>query len=233
MNLELFEKELKKLNITLSKEQKNQLEKYYEMLVEYNKVMNLTGITEKEEVYLKHFYDSITIARVINLEEQENLCDIGTGAGFPGLVLKIVYPHLKVTLVDSLNKRLEFLKIVIKELKLEEVVTAHARAEKYGITNREIYDVVTARAVASTSVLLEYSASLIKLGKYFIAMKGKLLPEEKFDTAQKELNLELISEEKFKLPLENSERTLLKFEKKKKTPEKYPRKNAEIKKNNL
>jgi len=233
MNLEIFEEELKKININLTDTQKYQLNKYYELLVEYNKVMNLTGITEKEEVYLKHFYDSLSISKIIDIDSQENLCDIGTGAGFPGLVLKIVYPNLKVMLVDSLNKRIRFLKIVIDELELKDIEAEHARAEEYGIKHREVYDIVTARAVASTSVLLEYGAPLIKTGKYFIAMKGNLSSDEKYDNASKELKMELEAELKFKLPLEKSERTLLKFVKTEKTPRTYPRKNAEIKKNNL
>jgi len=233
MNIELFEKELEKIHIRLSENQKKQLERYYELLVEYNKVMNLTGIIEKEEVYLKHFYDSLSVAKILDFTSQEYLCDIGTGAGFPGIVLKITFPNLKVTLVDSLNKRIEFLRVVIKELDLKEIEAVHARIEEYGITNREIYDVVVARAVARTSVLLEYSASLIKVGKYFIAMKGNLSPDEKYDNAIKQLNLKLVAEERFKLPLEASDRTLLKFEKKAPTPKKYPRKNSEIKKSNL
>ena len=115
MNLNSFIEALKELNITLTDQQLNELEQYYELLVEYNKVMNLTGITEKEEVYLKHFYDSLTICRVIDLSKVNTLCDIGTGAGFPGLVLKIVFPNLKVTLVDSLQKRINFLNVVIEK----------------------------------------------------------------------------------------------------------------------
>ena len=121
MNIDLFKEELKKLKIELNDIQLQQLHKYFELLVKYNKVMNLTGITEENEVYLKHFYDSVTLARVIDLNSVSSLCDIGTGAGFPGMVLKIIYPNLDVTLVDSLNKRIEFLKVVIKELGLSKI----------------------------------------------------------------------------------------------------------------
>ena len=233
MNFEMFEQELKNLNIEITEEQQKQLEDYYELIVEYNKVMNLTGITDYEEVYLKHFYDSLTIVRVIDLEEQASLCDMGTGAGLPGIVLKIVFPKLKVTLVDSLNKRIEFLKIVIGKLQLEGIEAIHGRIEEYGINNRERFDVVTARAVAATNVLLEFAAPLVNVGKYFIAMKGNISETEKYDTALVALGFSLEKEERFILPIENSHRTLLKFKKKIKTSLRYPRPFAEIKKKPL
>ncbi len=155
MTISEFIEELKKLNIEPTEEQLNQLNKYYELIVEYNKVMNLTGITEKEQVCLKHFYDSLTIAKVIDLNKEETLCDIGTGAGFPGIVLKILFPNLKITLIDSLNKRIEFLKIVIKELNLNNIEAIHTRAEEYAKDNIEKFDVVTSRAVAPLNILLE------------------------------------------------------------------------------
>ncbi len=230
MNLNLFIYELGKLNIKPTTDQLKKLHRYYELLVEYNKVMNLTGITEEEEVYLKHFYDSLTIARVIDLNNIDSLCDIGTGAGFPGMVLKIMYPSLKVTLVDSLNKRIEFLKKVIKELNLDQIDAIHARAEEYALKNRELFDVVTARAVASLNMLVEYSLPLVKVNGYFIAMKGK---NEEANEAIKTLfsKLELVDE--FLLPIENSARTLIKIKKEAKTKLKYPRKFADIKKHPL
>jgi len=233
MNLDMFVTELSKLNIELTELQKKQLAEYYDLIVEYNKVMNLTGITEREEVYLKHFYDSLTIAKVIDLKKEKSLCDIGTGAGLPGVVLKIVFPNLRVTLVDSLNKRVEFLKIVIGKLQLQEIEAIHERIEEYGIKNREIFDVVTARAVASTNVLLEFATPLVKIGKYFIAMKGNILENEKYDSALRTLGIALEKEERFILPIENSNRTLLKFKKEIKTNRKYPRVFAEIKRNPL
>ena len=231
MNLDLFKEELKKLKIELNDIQLQQLHKYFELLVKYNKVMNLTGITEENEVYLKHFYDSVTLARVIDLNSVSSLCDIGTGAGFPGMVLKIIYPNLDVTLVDSLNKRIEFLKVVIKELGLTKIEAIHARAEEYAINNREKYDIVTARAVASLNVLLEYSIPLVKVNGYFIAMKGKM--EEDASNALKSLSSKVELIDNFLLPIENSNRTLVKVKKEAKTASRFPRKFAEIKKKPL
>lgn len=233
MNLNSFIEELSTLKITLSDLQLSNLEKYYELLIEYNKVMNLTGITEKEEVYLKHFYDSLTIVKAIDLNSVESLCDIGTGAGFPGLVLKIVFPKLNVTLIDSLNKRIKFLNKVIDELKLEGISAIHYRIEEYGIDNREKFDVVTARAVAPTNILLEYAIPLVKVGGYFIPLKGRIDNEPSYEHASQELNCSLEDSIIFSLPFENSSRTILKFKKNEKTSKKYPRKNSDIKKRPL
>ena len=228
-----FIKALNNINVTLTQIQLDQLNKYYELLVEYNKVMNLTGITEKEEVYLKHFYDSLTIIKIIDLNNMDSLCDIGTGAGFPGLVLKIVFPNLKITLLDSLNKRIEFLKIVINELGLKDIEVIHTRAEEYAINNRNKFDITTARAVAHTSILLEYAIPLTKINGYFIPLKGNMDNElNEIDNAIKELNVELIDKKEFKLPIEESNRTILLF-KKIKDNKKYPRKYSEIKKKRL
>ena len=191
MNLNDFLDELKKISIFPTPHQLNQLEKYYELLTEYNKVMNLTGITKKEEVYLKHFYDSLTLCKVISLDGFFTLCDIGTGAGFPGLVLKIIFPNLKVILVDCLNKRIKFLNKVIKELNLVNIETVHARIEDYGKTNREKYDIVTARAVAPLNILLEYAIPIVKINGYFIPLKGKLDNEPDFNKAIKKLNCKI------------------------------------------
>lgn len=229
MNLSLFLEELKKINIEPTELQLEQLHHYFELLVEYNKVMNLTGITEENDVYLKHFYDSATLVRAIDLNNVSSLCDIGTGAGFPGMVLKILYPNLDVTLVDSLNKRIEFLKVVIKELGLTGIDAIHARAEEYAVSNREKFDVVTARAVASLNILLEYSIPLVKVGGYFIAMKGKM-EEESSEKALKILSSKIESIDNFLLPVENSNRTLIKVKKEEKTNKKYPRKFSEMKK---
>lgn len=232
MNLSLFLDELKKLNINPNEKQLDQLHKYFELLVEYNKVMNLTGITEEEEVYLKHFYDSITLVRVVDLNNVSSLCDIGTGAGFPGIVLKIIFPELEVTLVDSLNKRIEFLKIVINELGLNKIEAIHARAEEYAIKNKEKFDVVTARAVAALNILLEYSIPLVKVNGYFVAMKGKSESEDA-NNALKLLSSKIEIIDNFLLPVEKSNRTLIKVKKEAKTSSKYPRKFADIKKKPL
>ena len=226
MNQDRFILELSKLNINITDLQLKQLEKYYELLIEYNKIMNLTGITLKEDVYLKHFYDSLTIAKVIDLNQYKTLCDVGTGAGFPGLVLKIIYPNLKVTLLDSLNKRLNFLDIVIKELNLKDIETVHSRAEEY---NKQ-FDITVARAVAPLNILLEYCIPLTKINGYFIAMKGK---NEEATNALKELNSEIIETNSFLLPVEQSNRTIIKIKKIKETNKKFPRKYSEIKKRPL
>ena len=234
MNQNKFKEELKKINIEITDKQLEQLEIYYELLIEYNKVMNLTGITEKDQVYLKHFYDSLTIAKIIDITKEETLCDIGTGAGFPGMVLKIIFPNLKVTLVDSLNKRIEFLKVVKEKLKLTNIEIIHSRIEDYAKDNREKFDIVTSRAVANLSILLEYAIPLVKVNKYFIAMKGNAKEEiEESKNAFKVLNSYIEKSLEFKLPIENSQRNLIKIKKISITNKKYPRKDSEIKKKKL
>lgn len=231
MNLNEFIEELKKLNIELDQDKFNKLEIYYNLLIEYNKVMNLTGITEKDQVYLKHFYDSLTICKVIDLNKNYTLCDMGTGAGFPGIVLKIIFPNLKITLVDSLNKRINFLNIVIEKLNLKDIETVSSRIEEYGKTNREMFDIVTARAVASLNILLEYAFPILKKDGYFIPMKAVI--EENYKNALNILKGKVIKEEKFILPFEESHRTILLIQKIEKTNIKYPRNYSKIKKNPL
>ena len=229
-----FIQELSKIHIMPTKLQLKQLEKYYELLVEWNKVMNLTGITEKNQVYLKHFYDSATLASVIDFNKEESLCDVGTGAGFPGIVIKILFPNLKVVLIDSLQKRVNFLNQVVKELDLKNIAVYHARAEEFAQNHREEYDVVTARAVASLPVLLEYCVPLVKVGKYFVPMKASIEEEMIISSnAIEVLKVEVEELKKFELPLEKSQRTILKLRKIEKTSKKYPRKYSEIKKRPL
>lgn len=231
MNKEQFKEELKKLNITLTKTQENQLEEYYNLLIEENKKINLTTITKKEDVYLKHFYDSLTIIKVIDLTKKETLIDIGTGAGFPGLVLKIVFPNLKVTLLDSLNKRINFLNKVIEKLNLTNIKTVNSRIETY---QQETFDIVTSRAVSKINILLELSCQLVKKEGFLILLKANALEELKASkNSLDKLNFKLIKKEEFLLPIENSLRTILKFQKIKATPNKYPRNFAKIKKNPL
>ena len=222
---------VKELGIDLTEEMLTNLNTYYELLVGWNEKMNLTAITNKKDVYLKHFYDSLTLCEVTNLNKESSLCDIGTGAGFPGLVLKICFPHLKVTLLDSLNKRLIFLKEVIDTLGLKDVTLIHERAEEYALKNREVFDVVTARAVASLNILLEYSIPLVKENKYFIALKGK--EENTNSNALNILKAKIIDTKVITLPYEESTRTIIKVQKKEKTPLKYPRRYSEIKKKPL
>ena len=159
MNKEVFIEELNKLNINITDKQLKQLDAYYNLLIEENKKYNLTSITKEEDVYLKHFYDSLTITKIIDLNK-ESLCDIGTGAGFPGIVLKILFPNLKVTLLDSTLKKCNFLKLAIEELNLTDIEVINERAEIYSKKEREKYDIVTSRAVAPLKHLLEYSVPL-------------------------------------------------------------------------
>ena len=233
MDQNRFIEELQKLNISPTLDQLKQLEKYYELLIEYNKVMNLTSITNKEDVYLKHFYDSLTLSKIIDLNKKLELCDIGTGAGFPGLVLKIIFPNLKITLVDCLNKRINFLNNVIEELKLEDIKTIHARIEDYGKDNREQFDIVTARAVAPLNILLEYSIPIVKVNGYFIPLKGNLDNEVNYNKALIKLKCTIEKKEIFKLPIENSHREILLIKKNKKTNKIFPRHNNQIKNNPL
>ena len=213
MNKNDFLEEINKLGINLTNKQEEDLEKYYNLLIEENKKINLTTITNKEEVYLKHYYDSLTIIKVIDLTKNLSIIDIGTGAGFPGLVLKIVFPNLKITLLDAQEKRIKFLNKVIKELNLKNIKTVHSRIEDY---KEEKFDIVTSRAVAKTNILLELSCQLLKTNGYFIFLKSNIDQElEESKNALKILNLKLIKKEEFYLPKENSKRTILKIKKEK------------------
>lgn len=232
MNLDEFKVEVEKLGIKVTDDEINKLEKYALLLKEWNEKINLTAITEKEQVFLKHFYDSLTLVKIIDLTKVDSLCDLGTGAGFPGVVLKIFFPNLKLTLVDALNKRINFLDIVVKELNLENVTLVHSRAEEYGKDHRELFDVVTARALSSFPILLEYSASLLKVHGHLIAMRG-LNDSFAGINALKVLNLKINNILEFKLPFEESNRTLVDVVKIDKTSLKYPRRYAEIKKKTL
>ena len=172
--MDKFDEELKKLGITLTSMQKEQFDRYYELLVEWNKVMNLTGITEYDEVNLKHFTDSLTIVRLTDMTKISTLIDVGTGAGFPGIPIKIVFPHIKVVLLDSLNKRLKFLNTVIDELNLESVQTLHGRAEDHArnAEYREKFDLCVSRAVANLSTLSEYCLPFVRKGGFLLSYKG-------------------------------------------------------------
>lgn len=206
MNKEEFIKSVEELNIKLSDKQMNQLDKFYKLLIEWNEKINLTRITEEEEVYLKHFYDSLTIVKEVDLKAKETLCDVGTGAGFPGIVLKIVFPHLKITLVDSLLKRVNYLNSIIKELELENINAIHSRGEDF----KEKFDVVTARAVANIEKLLNFTMHLVAKDGVFVAMKGNV-DEELTDEVIKKINrkYQLVTINKFYLPKENSHRSLV------------------------
>ena len=206
MNKEEFITAIKDLGIELTEYQLNQLDKFYKLLIDWNNKINLTRIVEEEEVYLKHFYDSLTIAKVVDLKEKETLCDVGTGAGFPGVVLKIVYPNLKVTLVDSLLKRVNYLNEIIKDLELTDIEAIHVRGEDF----KGNFDVVTSRAVANIEKLLDYTMHLVNKNGVFIAMKGNI-DNELTDDIKRKIEKKYIIEriEKFTLPKEKSQRSIL------------------------
>ena len=178
--IENFLKDAEQFNICLSQQQVDQFVKYYELLVEWNSFMNLTGITEFSEVLKKHFIDSISIFSYVNQNSISSLIDVGTGAGFPGLPLKIVCPELKVTLLDSLDKRIKFLNCVIDELELQNITAIHGRAEDYAsnMEHREFYDMAVSRAVANLSTLSEYCLPFVKKDGIFVSYKSETLEEE-------------------------------------------------------
>ncbi len=224
--IEEFEKYLKKMQIKFSEEQYNQFYRYMNLLIEWNKKINLTAIIEPKEIILKHFVDSLTIAKYI--EENKKVADVGTGAGFPGIPLKIYRKDLKITLIDSLNKRLNFLNEVISELELKEIYTVHGRAEELGQNKeyREKFDIVTSRAVANLSTLSEYLIPFIKKDGKCIYMKTLELDEE-LEKAKKAINIlggKIIKTDKFYLPESEIGRSIVVVEKEKQTPIKYPRK---------
>lgn len=232
MTPQQFYDQLKEFGVELSDQQKWQLHRYYELLVEWNEKMNLTGITEENEVYLKHFYDSLLAFLMFSdIHNCQTLCDVGSGAGFPALPVKIVYPHLKMDLVDSLGKRVNFLNHVIAETKLENIKAYHSRAEEYTARNREQFDIVTARAVARLNVLAELCVPLVKEGGYFISLKGQTGDEELAESkkALDTLGVNIIEVKHIELPEEAGSRTNIYTKKYKKTPNKYPRAYGQIK----
>ncbi|SIT87053.1 16S rRNA (guanine(527)-N(7))-methyltransferase RsmG [Edaphobacillus lindanitolerans] len=228
MNEEQFLRHLAERGIELSEEQIRQFRRYYELLVEWNEKMNLTAITDRDQVYLKHFLDSVSVAFRTPFDGKLTVCDVGAGAGFPSIPLKICFPELRVTIIDSLNKRITFLNELGTELGLDGVRFVHARAEEAGRNPefREAFDVVTARAVARLPVLAELCLPLVKEGGRFISMKAAAA-EEELDEAQfavKTLGGRLSDSYSFLLPVEESERNIFVFDKVAKTPKKYPRK---------
>lgn len=224
---EQFVGRLEERGIVLS-QQLDQFESYYRELVSWNEKMNLTGITERELVYTKHFYDSLSLSFFVDMQAVERMADIGSGAGFPGIPLKIAFPHLKLTIVDSLSKRISFLKHVCDELKLEGVELIHGRAEDIArqTSHRDSYDLVTARAVARMALLNEFCLPFVRKDGIFAAMKGsdptEELSEAKFSL--KELRGQLEKVEPFSLPIEDSARHIIFIRKTGATPAKYPRK---------
>lgn len=227
----------KKMDFEISEEQLNQFQLYYEYLIEMNQVMNLTAITEEKEVVLKHFIDSISVLNYFKFSEQSKIIDVGTGAGFPGIPLAILLPNAKFTLMDSLNKRVNFLKNVVNLCKLSNVECIHSRAEELGskLEYREQYDICLSRAVANLSVLLEYCIPFVKVGGFFISYKSLLANEELIEAknAQSLLSCHLKDNITFQIPDTDYKRCFLFFEKDGKLNKKYPRQNGVPKKNPL
>lgn len=228
MNPEAFRKALENESLPINSKKMDQYHKYFVLLEEWNEKINLTAITEEEEVYLKHFYDSLTLAKHVEIADKKlTLCDVGSGAGFPSIPLKILFPEIEITIVDSLKKRINFLELLVKELGLENVHLYHARAEDFGQDKkfRSSFDLVTARAVARLSVLSEFCLPITKEQGIFAAMKGSQGEEELADAkkAIQTLGGKLNRVERFELPHDAGERTIVLIDKVKKTPNKYPR----------
>lgn len=224
----ILENRLNALSIEIDKRQAEQFQMFYELLIEWNKVMNLTAITEYAEVVEKHFLDSLCLKDVLNLDQVETVIDIGTGAGFPGIPLKIVYPHLKITLLDSLQKRVKFLNEVIEKLELEDIEAIHGRAEEIAKKEnyRERYELCVSRAVANLSTLSEYCIPFVKTDGFFISYKSGDIDEEviKSKKAATVLGGKIENTVKFQLPGTEIKRSFVKIRKVKETPKKYPRK---------
>ncbi|HJA65648.1 MAG TPA: 16S rRNA (guanine(527)-N(7))-methyltransferase RsmG [Candidatus Mediterraneibacter cottocaccae] len=214
--------------IQLTEKQCSQFDRYYELLNEWNKVMNLTAITDYDEVVLKHFIDSLSLVRVLDLSSVHSLIDVGTGAGFPGIPIKIAFPHINVTLLDSLNKRVKFLDTVISELKLDDISAVHGRAEDLAkkAEYREKSDCCVSRAVANLATLSEYCLPFVRCGGNFVSYKSGSSDEEirEAEKAVKILGGKIEKIDKFVLPGSDMGRALVKISKKVSTPKKYPRK---------
>lgn len=227
----------KELGIELNYEQVEQLMRYKALLQLWNERMNLTSIIEDREIITKHFLDCMTVYQSLDLYQQKTLIDIGTGAGFPGLVLKIVFPHLEVTLVDSLKKRLNFLNVVIEGLELTQITCLHSRAEDLGKNKayREKFDVCASRAVAPLVVLSEYTLPFVRIDGYLIALKGQKL-EEELEQSQRAIDIlgGMLEETYYTgVPFTDLNHQIVKVKKIKETPEKYPRKAGEPSKSPL
>ncbi|WWR15857.1 16S rRNA (guanine(527)-N(7))-methyltransferase RsmG [Lachnospiraceae bacterium JLR.KK008] len=225
-----FVEDLQELSLTLDKRQICQFLKYYNLLVEWNSFMNLTGITEYPEVIKKHFIDSLSVVKCIDLLKINSVIDIGTGAGFPGIPLKIVFPHLKITLLDSLQKRIRFLDEVIGELELSGIETIHGRAEEFAKPDklRAKYDLSVSRAVANLSTLSEYCIPFVKKDGFFLSYKSEKISEE-LSMAERAIHVlggELMDRVDFTLPRTDMKRTILLIKKVKETPLKFPRKSG-------
>lgn len=224
----LFDEKLAELSIKLTEQQKEQFDQFYKILVEWNQVMNLTGITEYEEVNEKHFVDSLAIIKAVDLGKVKTIIDVGTGAGFPGIPLKIAFPHLEIVLLDSLNKRIKFLNTVIDTLGLQKIKAIHGRAEDYAKQSeyREHFDLCVSRAVANLSTLSEYCLPYVKVKGTFVPYKSGEIDKE-VQQSKKAIQLlggELKEIVKFQLPGSDIGRSFVKIDKIKVTAKRYPRK---------
>lgn len=229
----MLNKLLNEIGFTLTAEQEKAFNLYCDFLLEYNKITNLTAITDRDEVFVKHFYDSILLAKSIDLTKINNLCDVGSGAGFPSIPLKIMYPHLDIIIIDSLDKRIQFLTQLCQKLSLTDVTLIHARAEECDVL-RESFDLVTARAVARQNILNELCIPLVKVNGYFVSMKGKnALEELKEGNSLAILNGKIIKENEYTLPMDDAKRFIIVIKHFARCPIKYPRTFASIKKRPL
>ena len=233
----MFIQQTRELGINIKQSQERTFEKYYKELLRWNERMNLTGITKRKEVYEKHFLDSLSLVKAIDLKKESFILDIGTGAGFPGIPLKIVFPHLRVVLLDSLRKRVDFLEHLINYLELDEIESYHGRAEDFAKEEefRQQFDIVVSRAVSSLPILSEYSLPFVKVGGFFVPYKGGDVDEEVKNSIYA---IEILGGKfqeciSFELPMTNISRSLLKIEKVLDTPAKYPRRAGKAEKSPL
>ncbi len=230
MNKNDFIKYCRELGIVVTSEMMDKLNTYYELLTSWNEKFNLTTIIKAEDVYLKHFYDSLCIVKtgLIN-NENIKLCDFGTGAGFPGIVLKIVFPNIDTTLIESNGKKCMFLENVVNTLNLKDIKVINERTEVYAKDNRELFDIVTCRAVSSLKIITELSVPMLKINGYFIPLKGKVEDEIKeSEFILKELDSYLKEIISYNLPIESSVRNIIVIKKLKETSKKYPREYNQI-----
>lgn len=226
------------LNMDITDQQLGKFDKYISLLIQWNKKMNLTAITEPEEIIVDHFLDSISILNEINIEDHHSIIDVGTGAGFPGIPIKIMKPHVKLVLLDSLKKRTDFLKVVAEELGLSNIEIIHSRAEDLAREEkyRENFDFVVSRAVASLNILAEYSIPFVKVGGYFVSYKGPAADKELQEASRA---IEMLSGQKepqirtASVPFSQKTHKLIIIQKNTKTPKKYPRSPGKIKKSPL
>ncbi len=234
-NLDILKQGIQDFGLEANETVLNNFQKYRELLVQWNQKMNLTGIEDEKEVFIKHFLDSISTVTNGYVQNEMSLIDVGTGAGFPGLPLKICLPELKVTLLDSLNKRINFLQEVAKEIQIDDIEFIHGRAEDFGKKEeyREQFDIATARAVAGLPVLMEFCVPFIKVGGYFVCLKGPNanLELEESKAAMEVLGVEYIEKIDIKLPEIDLHHNILVFKKIRNTPSKYPRKAGKVSKN--